>query len=93
VSNHALMKVDVGQNASRGNLVKRMFQLLMPILVAVGIGPMIAGLLVCSVALFTTIFDWTGALHVTDLPGAYIIFSYILASQSPLWRASWCPFG
>jgi len=42
---------------------------------------MIAGLLVCLAALFTTIFDWTGALHVTDLPvmfGVYIIFSYIL---------------
>ncbi len=53
---------------------------LMPIVIAVLLGPLIAGLAVCLLAVGTNIFDRTGSLPITDLLpmfGFYIVFAYL----------------
>jgi hypothetical protein len=54
--------------------------LLMPIVVAGGLGPFVAGLIFCLLAVSTNLFDQTGGLPIADLLklfGVYIIFAYI----------------
>src|SRR5476651_1365696 len=53
---------------------------LIPIVIAVVLGPLIAGLAVCLLAIGTSIFDHTGSLPIADLfPmfGVYIVFAYL----------------
>jgi hypothetical protein len=53
---------------------------LMPIVVAVGLGPLVAGLIVSLLAVSTSLFHQTGELPIVDLLGlcgVYIIFAYV----------------
>jgi hypothetical protein len=53
---------------------------LIPIVIAMVLGPLIAGLAVCLLAVGTNIFDHTGTLPIADLfPmfGFYIVFAYL----------------
>jgi hypothetical protein len=55
-------------------------RLLMPIVIAGVLGPLIAGLMFCLLAVFTFMFDQTGGLPVADLLkmfGVYIIVAYL----------------
>jgi hypothetical protein len=52
----------------------------MPVVIAVVLGPLIAGLAVCALAIANTLFDQASSLPVVDLFkmfGFYIIFAYI----------------
>jgi hypothetical protein len=58
----------------------RLIRLFVPVVIAVMLGPLIAGLAVCILALATNIFEYTGSLPVADLFkmfGIYIIFAYL----------------
>ena len=58
----------------------RSVRLLMPVAVAVLLGPLIAGLAVCVLAIANDLFDQAGSLPMADLFkmfGFYIIFAYI----------------
>jgi hypothetical protein len=75
-------------------------RLLLPVMIAVVLGPLIAGLAVCLLAVGTSIFEHTGSLLIADLFPMfvfYIIFSYfsggaiallagILVSIWMIWR-------
>jgi len=57
----------------------RKMRLLLPIVVAVGLGPLVAGLIFCMLAASASLFDQSGALPISDLFkmfGFYIIFAY-----------------
>lgn len=58
----------------------RFGRLLIPVVVAVVLGPLIGGLAVCVLALASNLVDQTGSLPVIDLFtmfGFYIVFAYI----------------
>jgi len=60
--------------------MRKLVRLLMPIVIAVVLGPLIAGLAVCLVALVTNIFDPAGAMPAADLFvmfAIYILFAYV----------------
>jgi MFS family permease len=60
--------------------MKTVVRLLMPIVIAVVLGPLIAGLAVCLLAVVTNIFDAAGATPAADLVGMfviYILFTYV----------------
>ena len=59
--------------------MQRLVRLLMPIVVAGVLGPLIAGLIFCLLAVFTYLFDPSGGMPITDLFkmfGVYLIFAY-----------------
>jgi hypothetical protein len=67
--------------------MSRTVRLLMPVVVAVALGPLIAGLAVCVLAIVSNLFNPIGSLPIADLfPmfGVYIIFAYMLGSQIAL---------
>lgn len=58
----------------------RFVRLLMPVVVAVVLGPLIAGLAVCLLAIASSLFDQAGSLPMVDLFkmfGFYIVFAYV----------------
>ena len=58
-------------------------RLLMPIAVAVRLGPLVAGLCFCALAISTNLFDQAGGLPIADLfkmYGIYIAFAYFEGS-------------
>ena len=60
-----------------------LIRFLMPIVIAVALGPLIAGLAISIFAFGTSIFNNTGSLLMADLftmSGVYIAFAYILGS-------------
>jgi hypothetical protein len=60
--------------------MKKLGRLLLPIVIAVVLGPLAAGLMFCLLAVFTFVFDQTGGLPLADLLtifGVYIVFAYI----------------
>jgi hypothetical protein len=59
----------------------RSLRLLMPIVIAVVVGPLIAGLAVCALAIASSLVDPAGSLPLADLFkmfGGYIVFAYLL---------------
>ena len=61
----------------------KLIRFLMPIVIAVALGPLIAGLAVSIFAFGTSIFDNTGSLPMADIlkmSGFYIVFAYFLGS-------------
>ena len=61
----------------------KLIRFLMPIVIAVALGPLIAGLAVSIFAFGTSIFNNTGSLLMADhfkMSGVYIAFAYILGS-------------
>ena len=54
--------------------MKKLARLLMPIVIAVVLGPLIAGLAVCLLSLVTSIFDPVGAMPAADLFAMFAIF-------------------
>ena len=61
----------------------KLIRFLMPIVIAVALGPLIAGLAVSIFAFGTSIFDNTGSLPMADIlkmSGFYIVFIYFLGS-------------
>ena len=55
-------------------------RLLMPIVVAVVLGPLVAGLIFCVLAVSTNLVDQTGGLPIADIFkmfGVYVIFAYL----------------
>jgi hypothetical protein len=83
-------------------MTNRFVRLLMPIVIAVVLGPLIAGLAVCLFAFanISSAFGGVGWLSIADLPGlsfSYIVFAYriggaiallagILVSTWMIWR-------
>jgi hypothetical protein len=66
-------------------MTNKIVRLLMPIVIAVVLGPLVAGLAVCLFALanITTAFGGPGWLSIADLQGlfvSYIMFAYIVGS-------------
>ena len=62
-------------------------RLLMPVVIAVVLGPLIAGLAVCVLAAANGLFNPTVALPIGDqftMFGVYIVFAYIVGSQIAL---------
>jgi hypothetical protein len=62
-------------------------RLLLPILVAVVLGPLVAGLTFCVLAIYTHLFDQVGGLPIADLFkmfAIYIIFAYLEGSAIAL---------
>ncbi len=60
--------------------MSRLVHLLMPIVIAVALGPLIAGLAVCLLAVASNIFDHAGSLPIADLfkmSGVYIALAYL----------------
>lgn len=58
----------------------RSVRLLMPVIVAIVLGPLVAGLAVSVFAIASSLFDHAGSLPVVDLFtmfGFYIIFAYV----------------
>jgi hypothetical protein len=67
--------------------MKNLVGFLMPIVIAVVLGPLIAGLIFCVVAIVTSIFDAAGATPVADLFvmfGFYIMFAYLAGAPIAL---------
>ena len=65
----------------------RAIRLLMPVVIAVVLGPLIAGLAVCLLAIANSLFNQTGWLSIADMFtmfGVYIVFAYMLGSQIAL---------
>ena len=66
------------------------FRFLMPIVIAVVLGPLVAGLAVCLLALVTNIsdrFSGIGSLALSDFPGlflAYVTFAYVIGAPIAL---------
>jgi hypothetical protein len=63
--------------------MKELFRLVMPIVIAVALGPLIAGLVVSVFAVITNILDNAGSLAIADLLdlfGFYIVFAYVLGT-------------
>ena len=61
----------------------KLIRFLMPIVIAVALGPLIAGLAVSIFAFGTSIFDNTGSLPMAGIfkmSGFYIVFAYFLGS-------------
>jgi hypothetical protein len=60
--------------------MKKLGHLLLPIVIAVVLGPLIAGLMFCLLAVFTYFFDPTGGMPLADLYtmfGVYIAVAYL----------------
>ena len=60
--------------------MNKVVRFLMPIVIAVVFGPLIAGLAVCLLMVVTSIFDHTAALPMADvfkMFGFYIVFAYL----------------
>jgi hypothetical protein len=70
--------------------VKKAVRLLMPIVIAVVLGPLVAGLAVCLFAVVSSILDGTSSslfADLADLRGlfvAYIIFAYVIGGAIAL---------
>jgi hypothetical protein len=67
--------------------MNKVVRFLMPIVIAVVLGPLIAGLAVCLLLVVTNIFDPSAALPMADLFkmfGVYIIFAYLGGSAIAL---------
>jgi hypothetical protein len=67
--------------------MREIFRLVMPIVIAVALGPLIAGLVVSIFAVITNILENAGSLAIVDLLdlfGFYIVFAYILGSMIAL---------
>jgi hypothetical protein len=61
--------------------MRKFVKLVAPIVIAVVLGPLIAGLAVCVLAVGVNLYDHTEGLPVTDLFGLfklYIIFAYLM---------------
>jgi len=66
---------------------KTFIRLLMPIVIAVVLGPLIAGLAISLFAVFTSIFSDTAALQFTDVMAMsvfYIMFAYLIGGAIAL---------
>ena len=71
---------DYVEPAASGASMPRFVRLLMPVVVAVVLGPLIAGLAVSIFAIASNLFDQTGSLPAVDLLKMcvfYIVFAYI----------------
>jgi hypothetical protein len=67
--------------------MKDFFRLVMPIVIAVALGPLIAGLAVSMFAVVINILENAGSLATADLLdlfGFYIVFAYVLGSMIAL---------
>jgi hypothetical protein len=68
-------------------MTKKIVRLLAPIVIAVVLGPLIAGLAVTLFAVVTSVFDETGAMSLSDLKELsifYIIFAYFIGGAIAL---------
>jgi len=67
--------------------MKRLARFLIPVMIAVTLGPLIGGLVFCLLAVYTNLFDQTGGMPIADLFGMfgiYIIFAYIIGGPIAL---------
>jgi hypothetical protein len=66
---------------------KTFIRLLMPIVIAVALGPLIAGLAVTLFAVVISVFDGSGVMSLSDLKELsvfYIIFAYVIGGAIAL---------
>jgi len=66
---------------------KTFISLLMPVVIAVVLGPLVAGLAVTVFAVITSVFDETGMMSFSDLKELsvfYIVFAYVIGGAIAL---------